>query len=73
MTELRLIKMLTAIFCDLSFVCLIQERNAPDGGTAADTIGATTLAFGKPVLRSFCNHCADAIANNRIFEHRSSS
>jgi hypothetical protein len=46
-----------------------KERNAPDGEIAADMIGATTLAFGKPLLRSLCNHCADAIANNRIIEH----
>src|ERR1700730_5187447 len=54
-----------------SELCLAysKELNAPDGETAADMIGATTLAFRKPLLRSLCNHCADAIANNRTIEH----
>ena len=70
MTESRLYKI---AHCNLlrSELCLpySKERNAPDGGTAADMIGGHDLAFGKPLLRSLCNHCADAIANNRTIEH----
>src|SRR5580704_14694727 len=69
-TESRLYKI---AHCNLlrSELCLpySKERNAPDGGTAAEHDRGHDLAFGKPLLRSLCNHCADAIANNRIIEH----